>query len=84
MRKVGPVLHRLPDAAVESLRGDFLRAWPRQIEPARRALELYWPLYAEHGAADGLDRVEEGKHWMPEDHPDAIAAGLKDVLAAVS
>jgi pimeloyl-ACP methyl ester carboxylesterase len=104
---------------------------------AREALELYWPMYAQRGGAEGLarqvrslriadtravgdripgpqvparvvsgaadrlqkgdygeglawdlgadlDRIKEGKHCIPEDHPDAIAARLKGLLAAVS
>lgn len=31
-----------------------------------------------------LERIEGGKHWVPEDHPDAIAAGIKDLLATVA
>lgn len=31
-----------------------------------------------------LERIEGAKHWVPEDHPDAIAAGIKDLLATVA
>lgn len=39
---------------------------------------LAWDLGAE------IDRIESGKHWVPEDHPEAIAAALKMLLAQVS
>lgn len=137
MQKLGPALHRLPDAAVRAFLATFFRRGHDNPERAREALDVYWPAYAQHGASDTLarhitslrtadtlavadrlpslqvparvmwgaadrfqkvdygerlawdlgaelDRVEGGKHWMPEDHPDAIAVGLKDLLAAVS
>lgn len=31
-----------------------------------------------------LERIDGGKHWVPEDHPDSIATALKDLLGAVA
>lgn len=42
--------------------------------------------YGERLASDlatVLTRIEGGKHWTPEDHPDAIAAAVNQVLVAV-
>ncbi len=36
-----------------------------------------WDLHAE------LRRIEGGKHFVPEDHPDALAAAIDDVLRAL-
>ncbi len=47
----------------------------QKVEYAER---LAWDLGAE------LTRVPGGKHWVPEDHPDVIAAALADLVADVS
>lgn len=39
---------------------------------------LAWDLDAE------LTRVEGGKHWVPEDHPDAVADALNSLVAEVT
>lgn len=42
--------------------------------------------YGERLASDlgtVLTRIEGGKHWTPEDHPDAIAVAINEVLEAV-
>lgn len=31
-----------------------------------------------------LERIDGGKHWVPENHPDTIATALKDLLGAVA
>lgn len=136
MQKLGPLLHKLPDAAVKGFLTTFYQRGHADSANAREALETYWPSYARHGAADALarqvrslrtedtvavadrlpdlrvparivwgaadgfqtidygqrlawdldaplERIEGGKHWVPEDHPDAIAAALKSLLATV-
>lgn len=31
-----------------------------------------------------LDRIQGGKHFVPEDHPDRVAAGIKDVVGRLN
>ncbi len=41
--------------------------------------------YGQRLAADlgtTLERIDGGRHFTPEDHPDRIAAAVDDVLAA--
>lgn len=136
-QKLGPLLHRLPDAAVKAFLATFYRRGHDDDAGAREALDTYWPAYARHGPADALarqirslrtadtlavadrlpdlrvparivwgaadqfqkirygerlawdldahlERIEDGRHWVPEDHPDAIAAALKSLLATVA
>lgn len=45
-----------------------------QFQKVRYGERLAWDLDAE------LTRIEGGKHWVPEDHPDEIAAALHQLL----
>jgi pimeloyl-ACP methyl ester carboxylesterase len=56
MQKLGPALHRLPDAVVQSFLRMFLARGHQDSQRGHEAMELYWPMYARHGAADALAR----------------------------
>lgn len=67
------VSDRLPD-----LRVPAALAWGA----ADRFQKIGYGYRLAHDLAASLDRIEGGKHFVPEDHPDRVAAAIRKVLQA--
>ena len=49
-----------------------------QFQKIHYGERLAWDLDAE------LHRIEAGKHWVPEDRPQAVATAVNDLVAVAS